>query len=152
MIHCAPSYIKEIAQEADTDTLEAVQKAYGDDSTAFMLNAQFKQVLRTWSEEYNEYGETFWGITNANEKIKLFDPFENGYNGQYHLSEKEDDTITRTVDLKYDRLVLAFQYSGDEDSFTVDGNSKLPEDYFEWIAIYQYGNNHLEEIENIECS
>jgi len=153
MIYTAPSYLKELVTEVDNNILNEVQKEYGTYSTAFKFNKKFKSLMRNWNKEFNEYGTTIWGINENNEKITIFDPAKNGYDGVMGLNEAQDINTIKTINFENDvEIIVAFQYSGDEEEYLEDENSIFEEDIFGWIAIYKYENGNLEEITNIECA
>ena len=155
MIHSIPTYLKGLATEVDSKILAEIQSNYGKNSTAFKFNKKFKSLERTWLTEYDDFGLTIWGINANDEKIIIFNPTEHGYNGLFDINEKEDCNSTRTVDFENEvDLILMFQYGGDEEEYAQeeDGKSKFAEDYFDWLALYKYDNNGLEEIVSIECA
>jgi hypothetical protein len=148
-----PSYLKELVKAVDDKILMEIQNEYGEYSTAFKFNIKFKKIIRTWLNEYNEYGLTVWGINSKDEKIMFFDPTENGYNGLMELNGEENLTIIKTIDFdKEIEIIIVFQYSGEENEYAEEGKSKYEEDYFDWIIIYTYDGNDLKEIINIECA
>jgi hypothetical protein len=49
-------------------------------------------------------------------------------------------------------LIVAFQYSGDENEYVLDGTSKFEQDYFGWIVIYKMTGAKLEELISYECA
>jgi len=157
MIHSIPTYLKGMATEVDSKLLAEIQSNYGENSTAFKFNKKFKSLERTWLTEYNEFGLTVWGINERDEKILIFDPMANGYNGLFELNNEEDLNSTKITDFENEvDLILMFQYGGDEVEYAQEGaeegKSEFAEDYFDWLAIYKYDNNCLKEIVSIECA
>jgi len=153
MIHSIPTYLKGLMTEVDSKILAEIQSNYGENSTAFKFNKKFKSLERTWLPEYDEYGLTVWGINVDDEKITIFNPIENGYNGLFDINEEEDCNSTKIVDFESEvDLILMFQYSGEEAEYAQEGKSKFAEDYFDWLAIYKQDSNGLEEIVSIECA
>ena len=155
MIHQIPTYLKGMATEVDSKLLAEIQSNYGENSTAFRFNKKFKSIERNWLTEYDDFGLTIWGINVDDEKIIIFNPKENGYNGLFDINEEENSSLTKVVDFEEEvDLILMFQYCGDEAEYAQDedGKSKFAEDYFDWLAIYKYDNNGLEEIVSIECA
>jgi hypothetical protein len=153
MIYSMPSYLKELVTEVDNDILSKIQNDYGEYTTAFKFNTKFKGLIRTWINEYGEYGSTVWGIDAKDEKIIIFDPLETGYDGLMGLNEEEDLNSTKTINFTNEaEIIIAFQYSGSEEEYLEDGNSKFKEDYFDWLVIYKYDSGTLEELIDIECA
>jgi len=89
MINKIPSSLKELVTEVDNKILAEIQNNYGKNTTAFKFSKKFKSLERTWLTEYNEFGLTIWGINSNNEKICIFDPMKNGYDGLFDFNEEE---------------------------------------------------------------
>ena len=153
MIHLIPTYLKGQATEVDSKIFAEIQSNYGENITVFKFNKKFKSLVRTWQTEYDDFGLTVWGINVDNEKMIIYNPMENGYNGLFDINEEENCNSTKTVNFEKEvDLILMFQYNGDEAEYAQEGKSKFAEDYFDWLAIYKYENNRLEEIVSIECA
>jgi hypothetical protein len=153
MIHSIPTYLKGQATGVDGKILAEIQSNYGEYSTAFKFNKKFKCLVRTWMTKYDEFGSTIWGINVDDERIAIFNPMENGYNGMFNNNGNEDYNSTKTINFENEvDLIAMFQYGGDEAEYAEEGKSKFAEDYFDWVAIYKYDNNGLEEIVSIECA
>ena len=154
MIHSIPTYLKGLATEVDNNKIVAeIQSNYGEFSTVFKFNKKFKCLVRTWLTQYDDFGSTIWGINVDDEKIAIFNPMENGYDGMFDNIKGEDCNSTKTIDFESEvDLILMFQYGGDEAEYAQEGKSGFAEDYFDWLAIYKYDNNGLEEIASIECA
>jgi len=148
-----PSYLTGLVTDVSKELLVKVQRNYGDGTTAFKLNGRFKACVQTWEPAYNCTGGTFWGIDTYDNKLLLFSQAKHGYNGVMQLNEAEDETQTQTFNFLIPaELVIAFQYSGDEEQYIEEGTSKYKQDYFGWIAIYTLINNNLKEILSYECA
>ena len=153
MIYPPPSYLTGLVTEVNESILLEIQKVYGDHTTAFKFNTNFTSLIQTWIEEYNEYGGTIWGVEKANNQIKIFDQFKNGYNGVMAINEEEDLTSTKSFDLiNGTKIIIAFQYGGDEEEYLEDGTSKFEQDYFSWVIVYKYVDNKLDELLSYECA
>lgn len=152
MIYPAPSYLIGQVTEVNKTILTEIQKEYGNNTTAFQFDTQFKMLVRTWDTEYNEFGNTVFGIDTGNNKISIFDPSRNGFDGVFGQHEQEDLLSTKNIDLSKDtKIIVAFQYNGDESENIEDGNSKFEQDYFGWFVIYKFADNKIEEIFSCEC-
>jgi len=152
MLYPAPSYLTGQVTEVNESVLLEIQKKYGDNTTAFQFNRLFKMLVRTWNTEYDEFGNTVFGLDTTNNKFPIFDPSQNGYNGIFGHNEQEDFTSTKNILLsKNCEIIVALQYNGDESENIEAGSSKLEQDYFGWFAIYKFVDNKLEELFNCEC-
>jgi hypothetical protein len=153
MIYPPPSYLNGLVSEVGPEILSVVQENYGDNTTAFKFNSKFNGLVQTWIDDYNDYGGTLWGINLTGNKVLLFDQFQHGYNGVMGLNEEEDFNSTKSISLpEATEIIIAFQYSGDENEYVLDGASKFKQDYFGWIVIYKMRGGVLEELTNYECA
>jgi hypothetical protein len=133
--------------------LTEIQKAYGENATAFKLKDEFTSIVFSWDEEYNCPRGRVWLFDKKGQPTIIFDQFVNGYKGVLRLNQLDNSSSTRSINLiDGDNIVIAFQYSGDEQEFANSGPSKHPADYFDWIIIYKYSSNTLQEILNYECA
>jgi hypothetical protein len=152
MIYPAPSYLSGQVTDVIERILLEIQKEYGDNTTAFQFDRQFKMLVRTWNTEYGEYGNTVFGLDTDNNRFPIFDPSQNGYDGIFGHIEQEDLTSTKNMDVSKDtKIIVAFQYEGDESESIEEGNSKFVQDYFGSFVIYKFADNKLEEIFSCEC-
>jgi hypothetical protein len=153
MIHPPPSYLTGLVTAVNQHTLSEVQKNYGTNTTVFMLNTKFNGLIQTWLEEFGHYGGTVWAVETTGNKVLLFDQFRHGYNAMMKLNEQEDLDSTKSITLpQQTEIIIAFQYSGDEDEYLERGASKFKQDYFSWVVIYKKIDNKLEEFLNYECA
>jgi hypothetical protein len=153
MIHPPPSYLTGLMTEVSDKLLLETQKEYGTHSTAFKFNDKFVRLVRTWIEEYEEYGGTIFGIDKENNQTTIFDQSKNGYNGVMEINEEEDLTSTKSIDLPPGtEIIIAFQYGGDEAEYMEDGYSEFEQDYFGWVVVYKHFDDRLEEVLSYECS
>ena len=152
MTYPAPSYLTGQVTEVNESILLEIQKEYGDNTTVFQFERQFKMLVRTWKTEYDEFGNTIFGLDIDNNKIPIFDPSQNGYDGIFGHNEQEELNSTKNIDLSKDtKIIVAFQYNGDESENIEEGTSKFEQDYFGWFIIYKLVDNKLEEIFSCEC-
>ena len=153
MAYPPPSYLTGHVASVNQKTLSEIQKNYGTNTTAFKFNTKFNSLIQTWLKEFDHYGGTIWGIDPTGNKVLLFDQFRHGYNAMMKLNEKEDLDSTKSSALpQQTEIIIAFQYSGDEDEYLEQGSSKFKEDYFGWVVIYKMVDNKLEEVFNYECA
>ena len=153
MNYPAPSHLTVLVTAVSQETLSEIQKNYGDNSTAFKFGTKFNRLIQTWLEEFEHYGGTVWGIDTRGNKVLLFYQFRHGYNAMMKLNEEEDLDNTKTIELPQPtEIIIAFQYSGDEDEYLKNGTSKFKQDYFHWIIIYKKAANKLEEILSYQCA
>ena|SRR5205085_6548993 len=153
MIYSAPSYLTGLVTEVKNEILAEIQKNYGNNTTSFKLNQKLTGLIVSWNEEFDEYGGRVWGTETNGNKLLLFDQLKHGYNGAMKLNEEDDTHSTKSIEFADGtEVILAFQYSGDEEEYLEEGASKLEQDYFGWIAIYTYEDNRLEEIISFECA
>lgn len=148
-----PSYLKGLVSDVSQKTLSELQKSYGTNTTAFKFNTNFTRLVQTWLEESAHYGGTVWGIETTGNKVLLFDQYRHGYNAMMKLNKEEDLNNVKSLDLPEPaEIIIAFQYSGDEDEYLERGESKFKQDYFGWVVIYKKVNDKLEELLNYECA
>ena len=148
-----PSYLTGLVTAVGQETLSEIQKNYGANTTAFKFNSKFNSLIQTWLQEFGHHGGTVWGIDTIGNKVLLFDQFSHGYNAMMKLNEEEDLESTKSIALpQQTEIIIAFQYSGDEDEYLERGASKFKQDYFGWIVIYKKNDNKLEEFLNYECA
>lgn len=153
MNYPAPSHLTGVVTETTNETLAKVQKDYGGNTTAFLFNTKFTGIIRTWSEEYDSYGGTIWGLDTGGNKILLFDSSRHGYDALMELTHDENLSITKSKDLdQATSIVMAFQYNGEEEEYVEGGQSKFKQDYFGWVAIYLELNGKLQLIFDYECA
>jgi hypothetical protein len=153
MIYSHPAHLNGLVTEADKATLSEIQKEYGESTTAFKFDNKFQNLVLSYDAESDEYGGRVWGVDTTGTKLLLFDQFKHGYNGVMELNEEDDISTTKTIDFfEATDVVIAFQYSGDEEEYLEDGTSKLEQDYFGWVSIYKQADNQLEEIISFECA
>jgi hypothetical protein len=153
MNYSPPTYLKGLVSEVSQQTLSEIQKSYGTNTTAFKFNNNFTRLVQTWLEESAHYGGTVWGSGTTGNKVLLFDQFRHGYNAMMKLNKEEDLTNIKSIDLREPtEIIIAFQYSGDEDEYLERGVSKFKQDYFGWVVIYKKVNDKLEEFFNYECA
>lgn len=153
MIHPMPSYLRNLVTEVNEEILSRIQGEYGHYTTAFIFNTAFKRLIRTWIPDYNTFGSTLRGINSNDEKISLFNPSENGYNGLFDIDDEENLSLTQQTEFggEYE-LIIAFQYSGEEAEYALEGKSPFEEDYFDWLVVYTLFENILDKIIDIECA
>lgn len=148
-----PSHLIGFVTPAKQETLFEIQKNYGDNTTAFKFDVMFDSLMKTWLEEFDLYGGTVWGIDKTGNKHLLFDQFRHGYDAMMRLNQEEDLNSTKLIVLPQPtEIVIAFQYSGDEDEYLERGTSKFKQDYFGWVVIYKKVDNKLEEVYSYECA
>ncbi len=153
MIYPPPLYLTEFVEEIDDQIFSQIQESYGNYTTAFKFRTLFKSVIQTWVVEFGAPGGTIWGIDRIGNQIAIFDQSKYGYNGQMGLNEPEDLNSTGKIDLDTEtEIIIAFQYGGDEEDYVKDGASKFKQDYFDWVIVYKFSNNKLEEIFGYECA
>ena len=97
MTYPVPTYLNGLVTEVNEPILLEIQKAYGENTTAFKFNINFTALTQTWSEEFAEYGGTIFGIDKANNQTTIFDQFRNGYNGVMEINEEEDLNSTKSM-------------------------------------------------------
>lgn len=153
MIYPPPSFLTGLVTEVSNEIHSRIQENYGDNTTAYKFNINFKSLVQTWIEEFNEYGGTIWGVDQTGNRTTIFDQFKHGYNGIMKINEAEDLNSTRSIVLiSGTEVIIAFQYSGDEADYLETGSSKFEQDYFNWVVVYKYFENKLEEILSYECA
>src|SRR5687768_18418418 len=99
MIYSAPSYLTGLVTEVNEQILLKIQEEYGDNTTAFKFNTNFKSLVQTWIEEYDEYGGTIFGVDKTNNRTTIFDQFKHGYNGVMELNEEEVLSSSKSIEL-----------------------------------------------------
>ena len=148
-----PSYLTGLVSDVSDVILSHIQKEYGNNTSAFKFNIKFNSLVQTWLQKFQHYGGTIWGIDTTDNKILLFNQFKQGYNAMMKLNEEEDLGNTKSIALpEKTQIIIAFQYSGDEDEYLERGASKFKQDYFGWVVVYKMVDNNLEEIINYECA
>ena len=153
MAYPPPSYLTGIASSVNQKTLVEIQKEYGKNTSAFRFNTKFNSLIQTWLEKLQHYGGTVWGIDTTGKKILLFDQYRHGYDAMMKLNKEEDLDSTKLLDFsQFTEVIIAFQYSGDEDEYLTRGTSKFKQDYFGWVVIYKIVNNKLEKLFEYECA
>ena len=130
-----------------------IQKAYGENVTVFEFRDNFTSIVYSWNDEYRCPMGRVWVVNKNSERTSIFDQALNGYNGVFHLNQEDTSNSVQSMNFaEGDSIVIAFQYSGDEAEFANAGPSKDPADYFDWVIIYRYSKNTLQEILNYECA
>ncbi len=152
----APNHLKNIVKDADLSIKSKVFKEYGNDTTVFYLDFPVSQLEVNWLEEYEETGGVLIVKNPQNFKTLIFDSSKHGYNGQFDLEELPDTKIMNEINLtgplNEKKLILAFQYSGDEKDYAKENNSEFPEDYFDWFIVYELVNEELSKVYEYECA
>lgn len=70
------------------------------------------------------------------------------------LNNGEKD-LTSTTQILVDsgsKIIIAFQYGGDEEEYANEGPSKFQQDYFDWVLVFKKVDNALEIIFEYECA
>lgn len=148
-----PSYLTGVVSSVSQKNLSEIQKEYGDNTTAFKFNTKFNSLIQTWLEVFGHFGGIVWGIDTAGNKVILFDQVKHGYDAMMKLNEEEDLDNTKSLDLpRATEIIIAFQYSGDEDEYLENGTSKFKQDYFGWVVLYKKIDNKLEKLFEYECA
>jgi hypothetical protein len=74
-IYPAPSYLRGQVTDVAESILLEIQKEYGNNTTAFQFDIQFKILVRIWNTEYDEFGNTVFGILDTDKnRFPIFDP------------------------------------------------------------------------------
>ncbi len=155
-VHKAPRHLFAIASPCDPDILNQIQEEYGENTTAFMLMVPTKRLEVSWDKAYNEVGGILWGIDLRDGKTVLFDAARHGYNGQFDLFDGGDIEDVRDIELlgapSERALIIVFQYGGDETEYAKECSSENPEDFFDWIVVYERIGKVLRKVYEFECA
>ncbi len=152
----APSYLTKYLVACEMETKKEIQAEYGEYTNVFKINLDVKKIELTWNKMYDCEEGSIYAIDENGQQVLLFSADLHGYNGQFELYELETNVEVRELSLKEcetgNEIVLAFQYSGDEEEYVSEGKSDKIEDYFGWIVIYQKCDTKLIKIFEFECA
>jgi len=154
MDYSEPNYLAGLAKKVyDPDILSVIRQEYGKNITVFSVGF-FAKIKQNWSVEYDSSAGIVYGERSDGETLLLFDASKHGYDSMMGIDDSEDGQyILKTTNLSLNtEVILAFQYTSDEESFLADGHSPYVQDYFVWVAIYLYSEDKLVLFEDFETS
>ncbi len=145
----APVHLKHFCKPVDHLIKTKIVSEYGKYITVFSIS-DFNSKIEIGFDEQEILG-VVKGINDKGDTTILFDSTLHGYNGLYNLSESNNTKSFKTIDLSGKRLIIAFQYGGEEENYAQE-NGGLPQDYFDWIVIYESFNGKLRKLFEYECA
>ena len=152
----SPTHISEFAEKFIGTELALINKEYGDYISVFQINQPIKSLMGKWNSKDECFANNVIANFHDESSIQIYDSTIHGYNGKFGIIETEapdeQKTISEFAIETNTKLIIAFQYGGDEKEYAEENNDENPQDYFDWIIIYSINEMGLNKLIEFECA
>lgn len=146
----APTYLTNVIETLDRKILTANKKEFRDNRTAFIFQSIFVNLLQTNADDEN--AGIISGIDEKGNHQLIFNHSKNGFAGLMGNIELPATPASKHHKLaSHSRIIISFQYKGDEEDFTDDLPGTIAADFFRWVRIYQYDGKQLKQLFSHDC-
>ena len=151
-----PTHINEIFRKFQGSEKSQITAEYGEHIAVFESISPIRSINGEWSDDYKTFVNSISIETGEELQQIIHDSTKHGYNGKFGIEEKEESNSSKSIaefnDESQTKVIIAFQYGGDEKEYAAENNDPNHQDYYDWIVIYSLNSNGLTKQIEFECA
>lgn len=151
-----PTHLKELFRKYQGAEISQITAEYGDHIAVFESIDSITSIIGEWNDEYKTFVNSVSISTNKGLQQTVHDSTKHGYNGKFGMGEKEESNSSKSIaefnDESQTKVIIAFQYGGDEKEYALENNDTNLQDYYDWIVIYSLNLKGLIKQIELECA